>query len=84
MEVHLAPELQSKVDKLLSESGLSADELVEDALAAYFTEIAEIRATLDSRYDDLKSGRVKPITRDEMVAHFQKKSATARRKRRGA
>jgi hypothetical protein len=34
---------------------------------------------LDSRYDDLKSGRVKPISRDELVAHFREKSAAARR-----
>ncbi len=82
--MHLAPELQSKIDKLLSESGLSADKLVEDALAAYVTELAETREMLDNRYDDLKDGRVKPITRDEMVAHFQQKSATARQKRRGS
>ena len=82
--MHLAPELQNKIDKLLSESGLSADELVEDALAAYVTEVAETREMLDSRYDDLKGGGVKPITRDEIVAHFQQKSAIARRKRRGS
>jgi hypothetical protein len=30
---------------------------------------------LNSRYDDLKSGRVKPISREEIVAHFREKSA---------
>jgi hypothetical protein len=34
---------------------------------------------LNSRYDDLKSGRVKPISRDEVVGHFREKSAAARR-----
>jgi hypothetical protein len=33
---------------------------------------------LDSRYDDLKSGRVKPIPGDEVEAYFREKSATAR------
>jgi len=34
---------------------------VEDALAGYLGEVAEVRKMLDSRYDDIKSGRVKPI-----------------------
>jgi hypothetical protein len=34
---------------------------------------------LNSRYDDLKSGRVKPVSRDEIVAHFREKSAASRR-----
>jgi hypothetical protein len=34
---------------------------------------------LDSRYDDLKSGRVNPISGDEVEAHFREKSATGRR-----
>jgi hypothetical protein len=38
-----------------------ADELVEDAMAGYFDELAHVREMLDSRYDDLKSGEVKPI-----------------------
>jgi hypothetical protein len=38
---------------------------------------------LNSRYDDLKSGRVKPISRDKLVAHFREKSAAARRTQPG-
>ena len=34
---------------------------MEDALAGYLTEVAEVREMLDGRYDDIKSGRVKPI-----------------------
>jgi hypothetical protein len=30
-------------------------------MAGYFDEVLEIGETLNSRYDDLKSGRVKPI-----------------------
>ena len=36
-----------------------------------------------SRYDDLKSGRVKPISRGELVAYFREKSAAARRTQSG-
>jgi hypothetical protein len=30
-------------------------------MAGYFVEIAQVRGMLDNRYDDLKSGKVKPI-----------------------
>ena len=33
---------------------------MEDALAGYLQEVTEIHQMLDSRYDDIKSGRVKP------------------------
>ncbi|HEX4133896.1 MAG TPA: hypothetical protein VHY84_04670 [Bryobacteraceae bacterium] len=61
MEVHFAPELQARIDQLLTETGYSPDQLVADAMAGYVAELAETRQMLDSRYDDLKSGRVKPI-----------------------
>jgi hypothetical protein len=30
-------------------------------MAGYFEELAKVRGMLDSRYDDIKSGKVKPI-----------------------
>jgi hypothetical protein len=44
-----------------SKTGRVADELVEDAMAGYFDELAHVRGMLDSCYDDLQSGKVKPI-----------------------
>jgi hypothetical protein len=80
MDVHLDnPDLQSKLDRWVTETGRGPAELVEDAMAGYFDELARAREMLDGRYDDLKSGRVKPISRDELVAHFREKSAAARR-----
>ena len=61
MEVNFAADLQDKLDKLAAETGRPPGELVEDVVAGYFDELAQTRETLDSRYDDLKSGRVKPI-----------------------
>lgn len=34
---------------------------MEDALAGYLGEVTEVREMLDGRYDDIKSGHVKPI-----------------------
>ncbi len=61
MEVRLKPETESRLNELASKSGRPTDELVEDAMAAYLSEVAEVRNLLDSRYDEIKSGRVKPI-----------------------
>ena len=78
MEVHFNPDLQAKLDKLATETGRPTGELVEDVVAGYFDELLEVREMLKSRYDDLKSGRVKPIPGDEVEAYFREKSATAR------
>lgn len=61
MEVHLTPELEKKLIDLAALSGKPADEVVEDALIGYFDDLAETRAMLDRRYDDLESGRVQPV-----------------------
>ena len=80
MEVHFAPETEKKLNDLAAQSGRgTADELVRDVVEAYVDELAQTRARLNSRYDDLKSGRVKPIPGDEVEAYFRKKSAAARR-----
>jgi predicted DNA-binding protein len=61
MEIRLKPETQSRLSELASKSGRPADELVEDAMAAYLTEVTEVRNMLDGRYDDIKGGSVKPV-----------------------
>jgi predicted transcriptional regulator len=61
MKVHFKPDTESRLTELASRSGRATDDLVEDALSGYLAEIAELREILDGRYDDIKSGRVKPI-----------------------
>ena len=66
MEVHFAPEMEEKLRDLAAQSGRgSADRLVQEVIEGYFDELAQTREMLDSRYDDLKSGRVKPIDGEE-------------------
>ena len=80
MEVHFAPEVEKKLNEFAAQSGRGADEVLQDALAGYFEEVEQIRQTLDSRYDDLKSGRVKPIPGEEVFAELRAKSAALRAK----
>jgi hypothetical protein len=79
MDVHLNnPEIQAKIDRWVTETGRGPDELIEDAVAGYFEELTQNWEMLNRRYDDLKSGRVKPVPGDEVVAHFREKSAARR------
>jgi len=48
-------------------------------VAGYFDGLAETRQMIDSRYDDVKSGKVKLIPGDEAFARLRAKS-DARRK----
>ena len=85
MDVHFTSETEKKLKDLAAQSGrATADELVQDVVEGYFLELAQTREMLDSRYDDLKSGRVKPIPGDEVEAYFREKSAAARRSQPGS
>jgi len=52
--------------------------LVEDAMASYLQELSQTREMLDGRYDDLKSGRVKPIEGEEAFAEIRRRSEQRR------
>jgi predicted transcriptional regulator len=82
MEVHLRPETESRLQELAAKTGRAPDELVEDAMAGYLKELAETREMLDSRYDDIKSGQVKPIDGEEAFANLRRKSELRRNQSR--
>jgi predicted transcriptional regulator len=73
MEVRFNPDLQAKLDKLATETGRPTGELVEDAVAGYLEELVQSREMLDSRYDDLKSGRVKPLDGEEFFESLRRR-----------
>ena len=78
MEVQVSPEMAKKLSDLAVSSGRAPEEIVEDALAGYLQELAAARTTLDSRYDDLKSGRVKTIDGEEGFRRLREKSERRR------
>ena len=78
MEVHLRPETESRLQELAQRTGRAPDDLVEDAMAGYLRELSETREMLDSRYDDLKSGRVKTVDGETAFADLRRKSERRR------
>ena len=73
MEVHFKPDTETRLHELSSTSGRPTDDLVEDAMAGYLAEVAEMREMLDGRYDDIKSGRVKPIDGEEFFEALRRR-----------
>ena len=78
MEVHFTPETEKKLNDLAAQSGREPGEVLQDALAGHFEEVMQTREMLNSRYDDLKNGKVIPLSGDEVEAYFRDKSAAAR------
>ena len=79
MVVRLRPETESRLQELAATTGRKPEDLVEDAMAGYIAELAQVRKMLDDRYDDLKSGRVVPIDGQEAIDQLRRKSQARRR-----
>ncbi|MBI3209856.1 MAG: hypothetical protein HYZ37_13300 [Candidatus Solibacter usitatus] len=80
MEVRLKPDVQAKLEQMARESGRDSDELVEDAVVSYFTELAHVREMLDRRFDGLENGTTKPIDGEEAYRRLME-NTESRRKR---
>jgi predicted DNA-binding protein len=79
MEVRLTPDLEAKLNQLSAKTGRAKEELVQDAMAGYLAELSLLRSTLDARYDDIKSGRTKPIDGEEVFTRLRQKKNDHRR-----
>jgi hypothetical protein len=73
MEVQFTPDVEKKLNELATQSGRGPAELLQDALAGYFEEVAQTREMLNSRCDDLKSRRVKPIDGEEFFESLRRR-----------
>jgi predicted DNA-binding protein len=78
MEVHLKPETESRLQELAARTGRATDELVEDAMAGYLQELSQVRELLDSRYDDITTGRMKPADGEEAFSRLRRNSEQRR------
>lgn len=81
MEIHLKPETESRLNELASKSGRRTDDLVEDAMAGYLIELAELRNLLDKRYDDIKSGRVKAVDGEAFFEDLHRRESDRSKRR---
>ncbi|SRR6266852_1347536 len=77
MQVRFKPETESRLNELAAKTGRSPADLIEDAMAGYLAEVAETRNMLATRYDDMKSGRVKPIDGEEAFSRLASNGKTS-------
>jgi len=78
MEVNFRPETESRLQQLADQTGRAPDDLIEEAMAGYLTELAATREMIDSRYDDLKNGRVTAVDGDTAFARLRRNSQERR------
>jgi predicted transcriptional regulator len=79
MVVRLKPETESRLIELAAATGRAPDDLVEDAMAGYLAELAQVRTTLDRRYDEITNGQTKAIDGDEAFGLLRDKGKDRRR-----
>ena len=78
MEVNFSADVQAKLDQMARETGRRSEELVQEAVAGLFDELAHATGMLNRRFDDLESGRVQPIDGEEAYVRLMKKTSQRR------
>ena len=78
MEVSLQPELAAKVEQWSAETGRPVNELLEDAVKGYFSEVEQLKETLDRRFDEIVSGKVKGLDGPEAIRLIEERAAARR------
>src|SRR5947199_6845158 len=78
MEIHFRPETEFRLRELAQKTGRAANDLIQDAMAGYLEELAQLRITLDNRYDDLKSGRVQAVDGEAGFQGMRRKNEITR------
>ena len=78
MEIDFRPETESRLRELAEKTGRAPNDLIEDAMSGYLEELAQLRGMLDSRYEDLKSGRVQAIDGETAFEGLLRKSQERR------
>jgi predicted DNA-binding protein len=78
MKVRLKPETEIRLKEFASRSGRSIDDLLEDAVAGHLAELSEFREMVERRYDDVRSGRVKPINGEKFFENLRHRGSNSK------
>jgi len=80
MEVSLNEDLADRLEQWAAKTGRGPEELIADAMAGYFEELARTRELLDSRYESIQSGKAEPIDGDEALRLLKERTDAQRRR----
>lgn len=81
MQVDLSPEIEAQLDQLADATGRSKNDFVQDAMTAYLGELTELRNTVNSRYDDMESGRVEAVDGESFFNALRDREEQLRKRR---
>jgi predicted DNA-binding protein len=78
MSIQLTPEHEARIKELARQTGRDNAEVLGEVIDSYFEELGRINATLDRRFDEIKSGQVEAINGDEVFERLRRKSEERR------
>lgn len=81
MSIQITPEQEARINGLARQTGRDTTEVLGEVIESYFDELARINATLDRRYDEIKSGPVKPTSDDAVLERLEAGRPGAHRRR---
>lgn len=70
MEIQLAPRDLVRLTEIAQKTGRAESDIVRDVMGTYLDGMDEARVLLNGRLEDLESGRVKPITANELMENL--------------
>jgi predicted DNA-binding protein len=73
MDLHLQPKDHARLVALAHKTGRDESEIVKEVIAAYLDGLDEVREMLDSRADDIESGRVKPVSSEQFWENLDRR-----------
>ena len=81
MEIQLPPKDNARLSDIARKTGRPEGEIVRDVMGTYLDGVDEIRELLDGRLDDIESGRVKPLTAEQLWKNLDRRRQAFLRQR---
>jgi predicted DNA-binding protein len=71
MDLQLPPKDYARLTELAEKTGREESEIVKEVIGSYLDGVDEVRELLNSRLEDIESGRVKPLTSEQLWKNLE-------------
>ena len=73
MEIQRPPEDYARLAGLARKTGRLESDIVREVMGTYLDGMDEVRELLDGRLENIESGRVKPLTAEELWKNLERR-----------
>lgn len=73
MEIQLPPKDHARLADLARKTGRAESEIVREVMGTYLDGMDEVRELLDGRLEAIESGRVKPLTGEQLWKNLERR-----------